>query len=140
MNKIFKSNQPNFPATEYELNMRLSEVMKQPRSINQDFYFMRNPDEEALREISLGVYGDDGKQRFYFSEDRFVALDDRQRFIISNDWYADHSSCPNKGAFFNWLKEQAKAAYRKYEANNGHKPVMVIAPTNSRRFTKPKAI
>lgn len=73
--------------------------------------FMRNPSEGALRFVTNdnAVYDEDGRPRFYSGTYRRLELNGRH-YLISNDWYKDDSACPNKRAFYNWLKIAAQKA------------------------------
>lgn len=73
--------------------------------------FMRNPSEGALRLVidDNNVHDEDRRPRFYSGTDRRLELN-KQHYLISNDWYKDGSACPNKRAFYNWLKIAAQKA------------------------------
>lgn len=75
-----------------------------------DFYFMRNPSEGALRHVHdyNDVNDEKGEKRFYSGWDRRVELNS-ETYLLSNDWYKDDSGCPNKRAFYFWLKEKLTA-------------------------------
>lgn len=85
------------------------------RDFKADFYFMRNPSEGALRHVNNydDVNDANGDQRFYYGWNRRVELNG-EHYLASNDWYNDYSGCPNKRAFYNWLKEKAQDACNKY--------------------------
>ena len=72
------------------------------KNFNPNFKFPFNPAEGALRSVKNDgdVLDADGKQRFYHGEKRRIELLNRQRYLFSNDWYADYSSCTNKRAFY----------------------------------------
>lgn len=82
---------------------------------------MRNPYEGVLRltDNDNDVFDRKGFPRFYSGRQRYVASSDKQRLLISNDWYNDASVCPNKRQFFNWLKAHAIAACKAYWDNTG---------------------
>lgn len=105
------------------------------RNFRADFYFMRNPSEGALRHVYDydDVKDAKGAQRFYSGWDRRVELNG-ETYLFSNDWYADHSSCPNKRAFHFWLKEKAEDAWK--DANKYHG---VASCYNSRDLTANEA-
>lgn len=86
--------------------------------------FPFNPDEGALRQVTDygDVLGADGLPRFYHGRKRRLDFNGRT-YLFSNDWYADRSVCPNKRAFFNWLKEKAAAACQNNPAPPPTKPV-----------------
>ena len=83
------------------------------RNFKSSFYFMRNPSEGALRHVNgfneyNNVNDAKGDQRFYSGWDRRVELNG-EHYLLSNDWYKDDSGCPNKRAFYSWLKEKLTA-------------------------------
>ena len=85
------------------------------RNFNKSFRFPFNPFEGVLRAVTddENVFGGkDNGQRFYYGTDRRVESSYGQHYLISNDWYADRSTTPNKRQFFKWLSWNATAAFR----------------------------
>ena len=94
------------------------------KKYDSDFWFIRNRKEGVLRptkdlnNVFTGNY-----KRFYYGSDMYVEFYE-QNFLIVNDWYEDFSKdrhgqikpslCPNKRAFYNWLKEKAQNACEKH--------------------------
>lgn len=81
------------------------------RSFDKSLFFIRNKQEGVLRRVEddADVSGEDGYPRFYPGFDRRLELNG-QKYVIVNDWYKDASVCPNKRAFYNWLKIAAQKA------------------------------
>lgn len=106
----------------------------------ENIWFIRDRIEGALRKVD-----DDndvffkGYPRFYKGDDRRVELNG-QRYLISNDWYKNFSEdrdgeqkpsiCPNKQAFYDWLKKVAQASCVKYWAENPAPPKINPAPAS----------
>ena len=100
------------------------------KKYDSDFWFIRNRKEGVLRptedynNVFTGKY-----QRFYSGFDMRVEFYE-QTFLIVNDWYKDFSEdrhgqrkpspCPNKRAFYNWLKEKAQNACEKHWTEQKH--------------------
>ena len=100
-----------------EDNINFLIAPKACQNFHNQFKFLRNPSEAVLRPTNYDydVLGKDGYSRFYNGTKMRVELDGK-RYLISNDWYADHSVCPNKRQFFNWIKYKATAACQKHWA------------------------
>lgn len=94
------------------------------RRFDSALKFPFNPDEGALRRVDDygDVLGADGLPRFYNGWKRRLDFNG-QTYLFSNDWYADRGVCPNKRAFFNWLKQKATAACEKNSAPPPDEPV-----------------
>lgn len=94
-----------------EENIKFLSSAQSCESYNYDFRFPRNPNEGALRYVidDNDVIGGLGKARFYSGNDRRVELNGNH-YLISNDWYKDNNTMPNKSAFYNWLAKKATAA------------------------------
>ena len=100
------------------------------KEYDTNFWFIRNRKEGVLRptedynNVFTGKY-----QRFYSGFDMRVEFYE-QTFLIVNDWYKDFSEdrhgqrkpspCPNKRAFYNWLKEKAQNACEKHWTEQKH--------------------
>ena len=87
------------------------------QNFHNKFKFLRNPSEAVLRHTNDNddVLNKDCYARFYSGDKIRVELNG-EHYLISNDWYADHSTCPNKRQFFNWIKDKATAACQKHWA------------------------
>ena len=101
------------------------------KKYDSNFWFIRNRKEGVLRptkdynNVFTRKY-----QRFYSGFDMHVEFYE-QNFLIVNDWYKDFSEdryshqrkpspCPNKQAFYNWLKEKAQNACEKHWTEQNH--------------------
>ena len=86
------------------------------KGFNPDFRFAYLPNEGALRRAKHNNdrFGPDGNARFYAKKTMYIQGNDNdEMYFISNDWYKDHSSVPNKRQFYNWLKKKVEEAYIK---------------------------
>ena len=139
MTIVFENTQSNFPVNEEELQARLDEIeklinikvlrvnikfveaafnlMEDCNLISEDnINFLIDPKAcQSPTNYDYDVLDKDGYSRFYNGTKMRVELDGK-RYLISNDWYADHSVCPNKRQFFNWIKYKATAACQKHWA------------------------
>ena len=173
---VFRAGNPNFPANQDELKMRLNEIEQLVNKLNANiefcvaafkliedcdlitednvrflcsaqackkydpnFWFIRNRSEGVLRptkDYNNILTGND--RRFYSGSNIRVEFYE-QHFLIVNDWYKDFSidrsgqekpsPCPNKRAFYNWLKEKSQDACEKHGTKQKHsKELETIAP------------
>ena len=81
------------------------------KKFNAKFRFPRNSSGGALRYVIddndvIGGKGNTRGRRFYSGYDRRVELNG-DHYLISNDWYKDNNTVPNKRAFYNWLVKKA---------------------------------
>ena len=74
------------------------------KKFNAKFRFPRNKQEGALHYVNAKKYY---LPRFYAGDDRLINLNGKKNYLISNDWYKDNNTVPNKRAFYNWLVKKA---------------------------------
>ena len=100
-----------------ESNLQFLTSSQACQRFNLNFKFPFNPEEGALRSVEYdgNVLGSDGQQWFYHGHKQHVELN-RRHYLISNDWYADHSPYENKRAFYSWLKKIAQDACEEHWA------------------------
>lgn len=105
------------------------------KKYDSNFWFIRNRREGVFRQVE--DYNDvfsGNYRRFYSGYDMRIEFYG-QTFLITNDWYKDFSKdrhseqekpslCPNKRAFYKWLKKTAEQACQKHWMQN--KPIISV--------------
>lgn len=115
-----------------ESNVKFLSDAQNCKNYDSCLFFIRNRSEGALRQVNDDGNVNDAKgdQRFYYGTDRRVELSDGRHFLISNDWYKDKTVCPNKRAFYNWLKKEAQDACKKHEVKDDNVTASSIINTD----------
>lgn len=99
--------------TQENINFLMDPIALKCKHRHFRFPFLTN--EGVLRQVTNynDVTDTNGMPRFYKGNDRRVEFGGKM-YVISNDWYKDNNSCPNKRPFFNWLADKATAACKNF--------------------------